>query len=58
MAKATKQGTIPKHELEALAAVLYPSLKAFYDSPEGQAQFEAWWEQRQAQKPQKPQKAK
>lgn len=58
MAKKKKQGTIPKHELEALAAVLYPSLKAFYDSPEGQAQLNEWREQRQAKKPQKPQPPK
>ena len=54
MAKAKKQGTIPKHELEALAEVLYPSLKAFYDSQEGQAQIQACREQKQAKKPQKP----
>lgn len=45
MAKAKKQGAIPKHELEALAAVLYPTLKEFYESPEGQAQFKVWREQ-------------
>lgn len=42
---AKKQGYIPKHELEALADVLYPTLKAFYDNPEGQAQFKEWQEQ-------------
>lgn len=42
MAKVKKQGVILKHEIEALAAVLYPTLKEFYESPEGQAQFEVW----------------
>lgn len=43
MAKAKKQGTrIPKHELEALAEVLYPTLKEYLTSPEGKAAFDKW----------------
>ena len=46
MAKAKKQGTsIPKHELEALAATLYPAIVEFFESKEGQAEFKAWQEQ-------------
>jgi len=37
---------IPQYELEALAEVLYPTLKAYLESPEGKATFEKWREQR------------
>ena len=47
LAKAKTQGTtIPKHELEALAATLYPAIREFYESEQGQAEFKAWQEQR------------
>lgn len=36
------QMVIPDFEIEAMARVLLPALRAFYDSPEGQAAFEAW----------------
>lgn len=46
MAKDKKQGTtIPKHELEALAATLYPAIVEYYESEQGQAEFKAWQEQ-------------
>lgn len=46
MAKANKQGTtIPKHELEALAETLYPAIRKFFESEQGQAEFKAWQEQ-------------
>ncbi|WP_283606657.1 hypothetical protein [Faecalispora anaeroviscerum] len=46
MAKAKNQGTaIPKHELEALAETLYPSIREFFESKQGQAEFKAWQEQ-------------
>ena len=46
MVKAKKQGTaIPKHELEALAATLYPAIVEYYESEQGQAEFKAWQEQ-------------
>ncbi len=46
MAKIKKQGTpIPKHELEALAATLYPAIVEFFESEQGQAEFKAWQEQ-------------
>lgn len=45
MVKAQKQGTtIPKHELEALAETLYPAIKEFFESEQGQAEFKAWQE--------------
>jgi hypothetical protein len=51
MAKAKKQGTtIPKHELEALAEVLYPTLKEYLTSEQGKAEFKAW-QQEQKDKP-------
>lgn len=33
---------IPDFEIESLARCLLPALQAFYDSPEGQAEFERW----------------
>ena len=48
IAKAKTHGTaIPKHELEALAATLYPAIREFYESEQGQAEFKAWQEQQQ-----------
>nr|WP_319489356.1 hypothetical protein [uncultured Caproiciproducens sp.] len=46
MEKAKRQGTsIPKHELEALAETLYPAIREFFESEQGQAEFKAWQEQ-------------
>ncbi|MDD4564411.1 MAG: hypothetical protein PHE79_02910 [Eubacteriales bacterium] len=51
MAKTKKQGTaIPKHELESLAETLYPAIREFFESEQGQAEFKEW--QRQQRKPQ------
>lgn len=36
------QMVIPDFEIEAMARVLLPALRAFYASPEGQAAFEEW----------------
>ncbi len=36
------QMVIPDYEIEAMARVLLPALRAFYASPEGQAAFEEW----------------
>ena len=33
---------IPDDIIDSMARVLLPALRAFYDSPEGQAAFEAW----------------
>lgn len=45
--------------IESLAETLLPSLRAFYESPEGQAAFEEWKHQQdQQKKPKKQQKRK
>lgn len=36
------QEQIPDDIIDGMARVLLPALRAFYDSPEGQAAFEAW----------------
>lgn len=36
------QMVIPDFEIEAMARVLLPALRAFYASSEGQAAFEEW----------------
>lgn len=35
---------IPKHEMEALARVMLPAIQEFFQSEEGQREFEAWRE--------------
>ena len=42
-----KQIAIPNFEIDAMARVLLPALRAFYASPEGQAAFEEWKRQRE-----------
>lgn len=41
------QMVIPDFEIEAMARVLLPALRAFYDSPEGKAEFEKWKRQQE-----------
>lgn len=36
------QDYIPDDIIDSMARVLLPALRAFYDSPEGQAAFEEW----------------
>ena len=36
------QMVIPDFEIEAIARVLFPALRAYYANPDGQAAFEAW----------------
>ena len=38
---------VPDFEIEAMARVLLPALRAFYASPEGQAAFEEWKRQQE-----------
>lgn len=38
----TDQSEIPNFEIDALARCLLPKLRAYYESPEGQAAFEDW----------------
>lgn len=33
---------IPQHEIEAIARCIWPDILAFYESEEGQREFEAW----------------
>jgi len=48
--KTTDYGTnIPRHEVEALAKCLLPSIQAFFESEEGKKEFEEW-ERQQAEK--------
>lgn len=59
IAKEKKQGTtIPKHELEALAATLYPTIVEYYESEQGQAEFKAWQEQQRKAQEGKDNKSK
>lgn len=33
---------IPQHEIEAIARCIWPDILAFYESEEGQREFEEW----------------
>ncbi len=45
--KPNDYGTgIPLHEVEALARVLLPEIQKFFESAEGQKEFQAWKERR------------
>lgn len=50
--------TIPEHELEALAATLYPAIVEYYESEQGQAEFKAWQEQQRKAQEDKDNKSK
>jgi hypothetical protein len=38
---------IPRHEIEALARALLPTMQAFFESEEGQGEFAEWQERQQ-----------
>ena len=42
MSNKSKVIQIPQHEIDALARCLLPALIAFYESEEGQREFEQW----------------
>jgi len=42
--KLINNTNIPKHEIEKIARCLLPDILAFYNSKEGQKEFEAWKE--------------
>ena len=42
MSNKSKVVQIPLHEIDALARCLLPDLMAFYESEEGQREFEQW----------------
>lgn len=45
MKETNDYGTgIPLHEMEALARVLLPEIQKFFESEEGQMEFQAWKE--------------
>ena len=46
MAKKQSDTNIPQHEIEALARCLLPEIQKFFESPEGQKEFEEWKVQR------------
>ncbi|MBD5160997.1 MAG: hypothetical protein HDT14_03075 [Oscillibacter sp.] len=48
--KPNDYGTgIPLHEVEALARVLLPEIQKFFESEEGQREFQEWKEKQQIQ---------
>ena len=45
---------IPRHEIEALARALLPTMQAFFESEEGHREFAEWQKRQQAERiPQK-----
>ena len=43
MARNNDYGTgIPKHDIESLARCLLPEIRKFFESEEGQREFEEW----------------
>jgi len=38
----SQQAEIPDFVIDTLARCLLPKIQAYFDSPEGQAEFEAW----------------
>ncbi len=45
--KLNDYGTgIPQHEVEELARILLPEIQRFFESEEGQREFEAWKRQK------------
>ena len=44
---ASKKTEIPKHELQALARAFADDIVAFFESKEGQQEYEEWLRQRE-----------
>lgn len=40
---------VPQHELEALAQCLFPTIQDYFQSEEGQREFEAWKQEQKTQ---------
>lgn len=40
--KIVNKTNIPEHEIEKIARCLFPDILAFYNSEEGQREFEEW----------------
>lgn len=47
---ASKKTEIPKHELQALARAFADDIVAFFESEEGQREYEEWLRQREGNK--------
>ena len=47
--KLMNRTDIPQHQIEAIARCILPDILAFYESIEGQREFEEWKKQRQAE---------
>ncbi len=41
---------IPKHEIEAIVRAFYPAVVAFFESEEGNREFEEWKSKKEAEK--------
>lgn len=54
MSRKNKEGDygtgIPKHEVEALARILLPEIQKFFESEEGQREFDEWKAGKKAEK--------
>ena len=49
--KISDHGTgIPLYEVEALARILLPEIKKFFESEEGQREFQEWKKRRETEK--------
>ena len=47
--KAEKSNSIPDDALEALARCLYPAILSYFESDEGQREFDEWKSRRNAE---------
>ena len=45
--KLVNKTNIPEHEIEKIARCLFPDILAFYNSEEGQKEFEEWKKERE-----------
>lgn len=48
--KIINNSEIPQHAIETIARCILPDILAFYESEEGQREFEEWKRQREVEK--------
>lgn len=48
--KLINNSGIPQHEIEHIARCILPDILAYYESEEGQREFQDWLAQREAEK--------
>ena len=48
--KIINNSNIPQHEIEKIARCIWPDILAYYQSEEGQREFEEWKRQKEALK--------